>query len=124
MRDHQVPSHLSNNLKCFQELGRDPQHWQLQMDHNRQVHILPRNSPPPHLGDQNHHQQPLPGQEHHHDQAVNMAAPVAKVSFFYQRINKILVFCQFQGSLYDMTGSGHPHLQHPPNVQTLSQNSS
>jgi len=90
----------------LKELGRDPQHWQLQMDHNRQVHILPRNSPPPHLGDQNHHQQPLPGQEHHHDQAVNMAAPVAK------------------GSLYDMTGSGHPHLQHPPNVQTLSQNSS
>ena len=46
------------------------------MDHNRQVHILPRNSPPPHL-DPGHHQQPL--QEHHHEQAVNMAAPGLKV---------------------------------------------
>ena len=26
----------------LQELGHDPGHWQLQMDHNRQVHILPR----------------------------------------------------------------------------------
>ncbi len=25
-----------------QELGHDPSIWQLQMDHNRQVHILPR----------------------------------------------------------------------------------
>ena len=25
-----------------QELGHDPLHWMLQMDHNRQVHILPR----------------------------------------------------------------------------------
>ena len=78
---HQLSSHLCNNHKHFQELGRDPQHWQLQMDHNRQVHILPRNTPPPHLGDQNHHQQPLPGQEHHHDQAVNMAATGVKVCF-------------------------------------------
>ena len=23
-------------------MGHDPSHWQLQMDHNRQVHILPR----------------------------------------------------------------------------------
>merc|ERR1711976_679162 len=41
----------------LKELGRDPQHWQLQMDHNRQVHILPRNTPSSHHpSDQSHHQ--------------------------------------------------------------------
>ena len=29
-------------LLVSQELGHDPLHWMLQMDHNRQVHILPR----------------------------------------------------------------------------------
>jgi len=40
----------------LKELGHDPLHWQLQMDHNRQVHILPRENPKS------------------HEQAVNMAA--------------------------------------------------
>jgi len=39
----------------LKELGHDPVHWQLQMDHNRQVHILPRENP------------------QSHEQAVNMA---------------------------------------------------
>ena len=67
-----------------QELGHDPQHWQLQMDHNRQVHILPRNNTAPGgvplHGDPGHlQQQPLATPEHHHDQAVNMAAGSVKV---------------------------------------------
>ena len=67
-----------------QELGHDPQHWQLQMDHNRQVHILPRNNAAPGggslHGDPGHlQQQPLATPEHHHDQAVNMAAGSVKV---------------------------------------------
>lgn len=27
----------------LQEVGHDPSQWQLQMDHSRQVHIMPRN---------------------------------------------------------------------------------
>jgi len=62
----------------LKELGHDPLHWQLQMDHNRQVHILPRNGGPPIAGPG-----PLPAeglqgglgqQDQHHDQAVNMAS--------------------------------------------------
>jgi hypothetical protein len=30
------------NVVFSQELGHDPGLWMLQMDHNRQVHILPR----------------------------------------------------------------------------------
>ena len=37
---HDLNPFLSSFL--FQELGHDPNLWQLQMDHNRQVHILPR----------------------------------------------------------------------------------
>ena len=74
---------ISKNIS--QELGHDPQHWQLQMDHNRQVHILPRNNAAPggsslHADPPHHHQQqPLASSEHHHDQAVNMAAGSVKV---------------------------------------------
>ncbi len=36
-------SHLKKyDLVLIQELGHDPSQYQLQMDHNRQVHILPR----------------------------------------------------------------------------------
>ena len=41
-QSHLVFEYLTN-LDCYsQELGHDPLHWMLQMDHNRQVHILPR----------------------------------------------------------------------------------
>ena len=56
---------MSNN--CDQELGHDPQVWQLQMHLNGQVQIMRRNVPPSHLGEP-HHQQPLAGGDHHHDQ--------------------------------------------------------
>ena len=70
---------LRLNFHLFQELGRDPQHWQLQMDQNRQVHILQRNTPNPHLtSDQAHHHQQHPGQDLHHDQH---APPPVKVCF-------------------------------------------
>ena len=43
----QFLTHFVENLYWFfilffQELGHNPSHWQLQMDANRQVHILPR----------------------------------------------------------------------------------
>jgi len=94
----------------LKELGHDPLHWQLQMDHNRQVHILPRNGGPPIAG-------PIPTdaglgpQDQHHDQAVNMAAVK-------------------QGSRgYDIGGRAHtgqvPHAPSPLQHQSqLHQNSS
>ena len=121
-------------VKLFsQELGHDPQNWQLQMDHNRQVHIMPRNNAatggsslhtdPPH----HHQQQPLASSEHHHDQAVNMAAGSVKVSSDSELRVDHFSF-SLQGSRYDMSvhGGVQQHIQHPgqSSIQTLQQNSS
>jgi len=99
----------------LKELGHDPLHWQLQMDHNRQVHILPRTGGPPIAGPG-----PLPAgglqgelgpQDQHHEQAVNMASNP-------------------KGSRgYDIGGRGHggqvPHAPSPLHHQSqIHQNSS
>ena len=123
-------------------------HWQLQMDHNRQVHILPRNNPAPghsshapapgHHGEQHHGQEP----GHHHpahpaqaEQAVNMAqqqpgavkVKTADIYDIYYTYSISIIYCQ--GSLYEMSVGGHAHshahLQHPgPGPGNVSQNSS
>ena len=106
------------------------------MDHNRQVHILPRNGGPPVAGPG-----PLPAeglqgglgqQDQHHDQAVNMAsAPkVVKKADLYEEERITRPKCMFQGSRgYDVGGRPHggqgPHAPSPLHHQSqLHQNSS
>ena len=130
------PPHQNQGMaqSCLQELGHDPLHWQLQMDHNRQVHILPRTGGPPIAGPG-----PLPAgglqgelgpQDQHHEQAVNMASN-PKVSCKYHKWKSLSHSLNYlQGSRgYDIGGRGHggqvPHAPSPLHHQSqIHQNSS
>ncbi|CAB4054665.1 Segmentation protein cap'n'collar [Lepeophtheirus salmonis] len=59
-------SHWTDMVKrlhdyVLKELGHDPLHWELQMDHSRQVHILPRSQNPDHSKIRSYHYAPSLG---------------------------------------------------------------
>lgn len=49
---HFESKNIEFQIIFFQELGHDPNHWQLNIDHSRQVHILPRGHIDPSRGTQ------------------------------------------------------------------------